>query len=175
MRSSRGRTHGPPGPCLRRLLGATICLGFLLQQVVLPVHLILEHHVHPRTEESEPARVETAAPTVAAHGHAHPHGHGHAHGHSQENAHARATPDPRHAAPAADHGHDHPARDHLDTLAGPPLPKRPFELVLALVSTVPDLPFLDSPSSQRAPESASEPRPPPPRQSPEPRAPPVVA
>lgn len=137
----------------RALLGIAVCLGFVLQQIFVPLHLGQNEHVYPGA--------------IGAHVHSSlEHGHGHAH-----EGHGHPGPPPQEDEP-----HEpHPVEDHLDE---PALPAGAPELALGAAAPPPEgpsLPLLDAVSTQLADEADSPPRPPPPRAAGPPRAPPIAA
>lgn len=141
----------------RALVAALVGIGFVLQQLVVPLHLAQNDHVHGGARE----------PHVPLHVHSHGPG---AHGHDGHR-HDRGLLAPGGSEP--DH-EPHPAADHLDQLAEPALPQTPADLLVAPAPAGAGIVLLDGPALSLAERPEPAPRPPPPRDAAAPRAPPIV-
>jgi len=145
-------------------VGALVCGGFLLQQLVVPLHLILNDH-----------HVAGGAHAHGEHGHLAAHANGaHAHDHARPHLHAHLAHEGADRVGAAGRHAPHSIEDHLDQLPDPvvlPHGPRPVSApALAWTSPVPPA----RPLLGRLVLPERSPRAPPPRRSAPTRAPPVT-
>ncbi len=144
----------------RALLGAFVCVGFLLPQLFLALHLA--HHDHVLVAE------------VDAHVHTHD-AHLHAHAaHAHEGPGSFAVPDSDAGGSNQDH-EPHPVDEHVDQLGEPAVATPGIQVVLAPVPAAPWLGVLEELLPGRVRLALRVPRPPPPRTAAAPRAPPIVS
>ena len=139
--------------------GALACLCFVLLQFLVPLHLALNEHL----VFGEAGHGTRAAAEGRLHG---DHGtHGHVHGH----------PPSQRAHPGDDHA-PHPVEDHLAPFCDPAvLPSGPYPAIALARAPASSLtPPLEPLSRRQHGCEPRGPRPPPPRATAAPRAPPIV-
>ena len=139
---------------LRMLVGAFACVCFLLQQLLVPLHLALNDHGPP----SGPGK---SASSLAEHSHT---SDGHRHG---------LWPS-RQGDSNEDH-QSHPVEDHLAQIAEPAVLPTLVSIAIAPTSPAPAWRLFDPPVQEHLQYEERGPRPPPPRSSGGSRAPPICA
>lgn len=145
------RQHG--GRARIALCGALTCVCLVLQQLLAPLHLVLEDHVW----------LAGSGAHVHVHSEAHEGTLGHSHDHERSYDHD------------ADRDHEpHPYEDHVDELAQPAMLFSLARTMLAAAPTSRRLPSFELPSHERFRLTVHAPRPPPPRTAAAPRAPPIA-
>jgi len=134
------------------LAGATACLCFVVPQLLVMLHLVLDEHCSVSAVEQHHAHAERA--------HA-PDRHGHGHEFSGQD-------------PSEEEHPSHPAEEDLAQLEELAVARTSVQPAAAPVSSASAPLIFDLPSPERPRFEAIGPRPPPPRAAAAPRAPPLV-